>query len=1066
MTAAELELDFRALFESTPALLLALAPDAPRYTVIAVSDAYVRATGARREEILGRSLFEVFPHDRSDGNATGTRDLRDSLEAVIGERRDDSLAIQRYDVPRGAERGGGFEERWWRPVNAPVIGPDGNLAFIVCRVDDVTGFVRLERAAAEREKRSLEAQARLAALLEQAPDGIFVGDAEGGYVDVNQAACRMLGYTRAELIGKTVADLVPPEDVERARQTRVQLARTGALFVEMRMRRKDGKLLPVEVNAKMLPDGRRQGIVRDVTERKRTEAQLQRLTAILRDSGDAITLQDLEGNILAWNRGAERMYGYSEAEALRMNITALALPDDKGALDYLGAIDRGEEVPAREVRRRTKDGRIIDVWLTTAKVVENGRPVAVATTGRDVTEQNQRERERALERDALERLYKVSSLFLTEGRAQAVFDEILGAAIALMGADFGNIQLLDPSGSHLQIVAHRGFPDWWLQYWNRVSEGHGACGTALAHGERVIVEDITQSPIFVGTDVLEIQLRAGVRAVQSTPLITRSGVPLGMISTHYAVPRRPPERALRLLDLLVRRTVEIIERLRIETALRRSEAKASGILMTSVEAIITIDEGRRITEWNKGAETIFGYSRAEALGAQLDMLIPERYLVDHRQHVARFAREAEVARRMDHETAVGLRKNGEEFPISAKISKLVIDGERIMIVSVRDITEERRILNDIQRAVQARDEVLGIVAHDLRNPLNSIVLQSQLFRRRGSEPDRRSQKPAEAIVHAATRMNRIIDDLLDVTRLDAGHLAIERESVPAGAIVAELVEAQQPLVASRSLDLRLDLAESLPEVSVDKHRVYQVFANLVGNAMKFTTAGSITIGARARADEVLFWVADTGNGIGPDQVPHLFERFWQAQKATRSGAGLGLPIVKGIVEAHGGRVWVESRVGAGSTFFFTLPIATAARAEIAAPAEAGPAPAEVARPSQTVLLAEDDPDVREALAEALWSDGYEVVAVANGAEALEQIRREPPPTSVILDLAMPVVDGWRFLAERDRDPRLLAIPVIVLSAQPDIEARVTAAHARHIRKPVLVDRLLEMMKDDERRPPP
>src|SRR5262249_23245966 len=154
---------------------------------------------------------------------------------------------------------------------------------------------------------------------------------------------------------------------------------------------------------------------------------------------------------------------------------------------------------------------------------------------------------------------------------------------------------------------------------------------------------------------------------------------------------------------------------------------------------------RHITEWNKGAETIFGYSREEAIDAPLEMLLPERHVTAHQEHVAKFAVEADVGRRMDHETAVGRRKNGEEFPISATISKLVIDGELIMTVSLRDISEERAILNELRRAIQARDEVLGIVAHDLRNPLNSIVLQAQLLRRHGSEPERRSQKPAEAI---------------------------------------------------------------------------------------------------------------------------------------------------------------------------------------------------------------------------------------------------------------------------------------------------------------------------------
>jgi PAS domain S-box-containing protein len=1062
MTTAVLEPNFRALFEAAPALLLALQPDAPRYTIIAVSDAYLRATATKREEIVGRSLLEVFPSDRSDPGEP--RDLRASLEAVVGDRAVHSMATRRYDVPRPPEVGGGAEERWWRPVNASVIGPDGDLAFIVCRVDDVTELVRLEDAADEREARAFEARAHLASLIEKAPDAIFVADVEGRCVEVSEAACRMLGYSRAEIIGRTVLDFAAPEDVEDLSRRRAQLREKGGSHsLEQRLRRKDGTLVAVEVRGTVLPDGRRQHIVRDITERKRTERERQRLAAVMRNSDDAITLQDLQGNILAWNRGAERMYGYTEAEALRMNVAELVPVGEERTLDYLQAVARGEDCPPREVRRRTKDGEIVETWLTITKIVEDGHPVAVATITRDLTQRDELDRDRLLELEVLERLYKVSSAFFGDGDRQAVFDQLLEAAIAVGGADFGNIQVLDPEASILEIVAHRGFSASWVKYWKRVSTGHGVCGTALGRCERVVVEDVANSPIFAGKAELEIQLKAGVRTVVSTPLVGRSGAPVGMISIHYRVPQRPSSRVLRLLDLLALRAAEIIERMEIEAALRRSEAKASGILMTSVEAIICIDRGRRITEWNKGAETIFGYPRGEAIGAPLDMLIPQRYLGAHREHVANFALEAEVARRMDHETTVGLRKNGEEFPLSAKISKLVIDGELIMTVSLRDISEERGVLNELRRAIQARDEVLGIVAHDLRNPLNSLVLQAQLFRRRGSEPERRSQKPTEAIVHAAMRMSRIISDLLDVTRLDAGHFAIEREAVPAAQIVAEVVELERLLVASRSLELRLDLAENLPEISADKHRICQVFENLVGNATRFTTRGSITIGAKPGPNEVLFSVADTGGGIPPDQVPHLFERFWQAPTATRGGAGLGLAIVKGIVEAHGGRVWVESRLGTGSTFFFTLPVARPVErgvTAVPAPAAAPPGESEPGPTNHTVLLAEDDPDVREALAEALWSDGYDVVAVANGAEALEHLRRQPPPSSVILDLTMPVVDGWKFLAERSRDPRLLAIPVIVVSAQQDVEDRVKAAHARHIPKPIPVDELLAMLKGE------
>jgi signal transduction histidine kinase len=169
-------------------------------------------------------------------------------------------------------------------------------------------------------------------------------------------------------------------------------------------------------------------------------------------------------------------------------------------------------------------------------------------------------------------------------------------------------------------------------------------------------------------------------------------------------------------------------------------------------------------------------------------------------------------------------------------------------------------------------------------------------------------------------MTRLIEDLLDLTRLEAGHLSVEPSQLSAQQIVMDAVEVQSSLVASASLEVQLDVAPGLPDVLADHDRALQVLENLIGNAVKFTKpGGKITLGAAPRDREVLFWVADTGVGIAAEDLPHVFERFWQVRKAQRRGAGLGLPIVKGVVEAHGGRVWVESALGRGSTFFFTLP---------------------------------------------------------------------------------------------------------------------------------------------------
>jgi signal transduction histidine kinase len=194
------------------------------------------------------------------------------------------------------------------------------------------------------------------------------------------------------------------------------------------------------------------------------------------------------------------------------------------------------------------------------------------------------------------------------------------------------------------------------------------------------------------------------------------------------------------------------------------------------------------------------------------------------------------------------------------------------------------------------------------------------MKRHGPEPERRSQKPMEVIERAAKRMNRLIQDLLDVALMEAGQLTIERAQLSAAGLVVEAMDMQRPLASSSSLELRVEVDPDVPDVSGDRDRLLQVFENLIGNAIKFTkTGGRITAGTASRDGEVVFWIADTGCGIASENLPRVFDRFWQATRTGHKGAGLGLAISKGIVEAHGGRIWVESTAGSGSTFFFTIP---------------------------------------------------------------------------------------------------------------------------------------------------
>jgi signal transduction histidine kinase len=277
----------------------------------------------------------------------------------------------------------------------------------------------------------------------------------------------------------------------------------------------------------------------------------------------------------------------------------------------------------------------------------------------------------------------------------------------------------------------------------------------------------------------------------------------------------------------------------------------------------------------------------------------------------------------------GLRKNGLEFPAEAAIAKIGTGDTVVYSVVLRDITDQVVLHRRLQRAVQARDDTVGVVAHDLRNPVSAVKMLSKalLERTKTEEFSAETQEQLSLIRDAALQMDRLIQDLLDVTRVETGRMGINPLPVTTTALLDGALGTLRPLVQEAGLKLIEDLPASLPLVSADPERIGQVLSNLVGNAIKFTKrGGQVIIRANTNGDrEVAISISDSGVGIAGEQLPNIFDRYWQtSQVAIRArGAGLGLPIARGIVHAHGGRMWVESKIGEGSTFYFTLPVATA-----------------------------------------------------------------------------------------------------------------------------------------------
>ena len=573
------------------------------------------------------------------------------------------------------------------------------------------------------------------------------------------------------------------------------------------------------------------------------------------------------------------------------------------------------------------------------------RELFARITAKIATSKNARAlRENAI---AIARLHRLGSFFLAEPSAiEPVLLEIVDAAIDIAGSDFGNIQLLDSQTSDLRIVAQRGFPAWWLDFWNTVSAGQGTCGTALERHERVVVEDVEQSPIFVGTPALEVQRRVGVRAVISTPLFSRSGKPIGMFSTHFRSPHRPDEQALQRLDLLARQAADIVERATTEEALRRSEerfrvlaeergalAEERGRLVARIEeqrqmlyslfmqapSPICILRGTQhvIELANPQCCEVWGRRHEEVIGRRLFDALPEIEYQGFKDLLNRVLVTGEPY--VGKETPAEMGPGGARRKIYFNFvyapmrgPSATIDG---VLVIAFDVTDEVRARDELARTVRFNEMFAGILGHDLRNPLGAIMSGAELLLMRSDRSD--IAGPAKRILASGGRMSRMIDQLLDFTRIRLGNgLAITPQTVDAADLARRVLDELETAspdwkgVVEQDGDTRGQW---------DPDRLAQMVSNLAGNARQHGATRSARIRLDGNAPERLLMTFENDGAIADELLSTLFDPFVGSRESTRrSGLGLGLYITKAIVAAHGGSISAESADGC-TRFTVALP---------------------------------------------------------------------------------------------------------------------------------------------------
>ena len=657
--------------------------------------------------------------------------------------------------------------------------------------------------------------------------------------------------------------------------------------------------------------------------------------------------------------------------------------------------------------------------------------------------------------DASSRLWRLSGLH--EG-----LEEILRSGIELAHADMGNIQLYSRSDRTLRIAAHRGFAPAFLDFFREVTTNDGsACGRSLRSGERVVIPDVDDDAAYAS--FREVAREAGYRGVQSTPLIARDGSVLGILSTHWQRPHQPGEQELRRLDWYVRQAADFIDRCRREDALRDSEAKYHTLFHS-------MDEGFCIIEFLDGPHgPLSDYVHVEAnpayarhagipnvVGQRLREMVPDEaddWIARYRPVLVtgqpiRFQQDlVATGRRLD------LAAFRVEPPQRRQVAVLFTDITARWQAEVALRASEEKL----QAANDRKDEFLAMLAHELRNPLAPIRNAVQVLKMVG--PDEPRINRARDIVERQTvHLTRLIDDLLDVSRITQGKVALKRQRLTMAGVVDRAVEASRPFIEARGVDLDITQPSEPLAIDGDPVRLVQVVSNLLNNAAKYSDAGGrIAIDVSKTTDDegehAQLIVRDQGIGISAELLPYVFDLFTQGEPSldrSQGGLGIGLTVVRHLVGLHGGRVEANSGgLGAGSEFIVRLPLADRAPAANAASA-AEPAAVPVEAKALRILVVEENHDSGEILSVMLQLAGHETHTALDGAEALEAARTFQPQV-ILCDIGLPVMNGYEFAARLRQDDAFNETYLVALTGYGQHEDQRRARDSgfdHHLTKPV------------------
>jgi PAS domain S-box-containing protein len=892
------------------------------------------------------------------------------------------------------------------------------------------------------------AQAYLAAIVESSDDVILSKDLNGIIRSCNPAAQRVFGYTPDELIGQSVRVLIPPERQAEEDDILARIKRGQRVnhFETVRLG-KEGRRIDVSLTISPVhdPSGAVVGaskIIRDITEHKRARATQAYLAAIVESSEDAILAKDLNGIIQSANASAERIFGYTAAELIGRSIRIVIPPERYREEDeILARVRSGERLEHFETVRLAKDGRELEISLSVSPIRDqSGAIVGVAKIARDITEQKRLARELSAQQEWFR---------VTLGS--------IGDAVIASDPD-GQVTYMNDSAEALT--------GWTADE---------AVGRALADVFHIVNEK-TRLPVD-----------------NPAALVMRSGHIVGLANHSVLIDRNGTERPIadsaapihdlhgRIIGVvLVFR--DVTEERRAEEAIAEQREWFETTLESIGDAVIATDVQGRVEFMNPIAEHLTGWRLSEASGRKCDDVFrianeDTRRTVEN--PVTRVLAEGTIVGLANH--TVLISADGTERPIDDSGAPIRSRAGRIVgvVLVFRDVTDRRRseverrdaaaererlleaeraARGAAERASRVKDEFVAMVSHELRTPLNAMLGWTQLMTMK--DADQAVVKHGVEVIARNTRVqSQLISDLLDVSRIVSGKLSLNIRQVDLPTVVADAIETVQKDADEKGVVIGRQFENTVGSVAGDPARLQQIVWNLLSNAIKFTPkGGTVTVRLDRAGPDAQITVVDTGVGIKPDFLPHIFDRFQQAdQSITRrfGGLGLGLSIVKHLVELHGGSIHAESSGEShGSVFSIVLP--SSSRVETPDSQPLVPKWHEVQPPASLngirVFIVEDEPDTREFLERFLTAHGADVVAVSTAREALATLPRWEADL-LVSDIGLPDMDGYDLMQQvrRLEAKNCATIPAIALTAYARTEDRTRAFRAgyqAHLAKPV------------------